>query len=234
VLYHIFFPVRHISKRQEELQRRVGELQDHLKELKESHESVSTATLQKRKHLDACQRRLDEVKEASKNCDRAVRIVKDPVKRTAGKDMLRGVERQIRECQDEVRRAELKLNYSHAINMDKDTSEGEYKKEIDRMQDGMKESYARQLETLDRTLDVAGKARDGVESQGQQIHTLAEETGRIGDGLERAEYAVQRFKRQVSSDRICQALTVGNVLVLVVLVVLAILNRKPLLHSIGV
>jgi hypothetical protein len=117
--------------------------------------------------------------------------------------------------------------------MDHESSDEEYKKEIDRIQGGMKTSYARQLQTLDRTLDVASKARDNVEAQGQQVHSLATETARIGDGLERADFVVRRFKRQVSSDRICQVLVVGNILVFIALLTLAILNRKPILHTIG-
>ena len=101
------------------------------------------------------------------------------------------------------------------------------------MQGGMKESYARQLETLDRTLDVAAKTRDGVEAQGGQIHGIAGETARIGDGLTRADFAVRRFKRQVSSDRICQVLVGANLLVFIALLTLTILNRKLILHTMG-
>lgn len=44
---------------------------------------------------------------------------------------------------------------THAVAIDASkTSDQEYKKEIDRLQGGMKESYARQLKHLDRTLDV--------------------------------------------------------------------------------
>lgn len=195
-----------------------------------------TTTLQKRKQIEACERRMGGVREARKNCDRAVRILKDPAKRNAGKEMLRGVDKRIRHCQDEVRRAELNLNYSHthAVNIDHESSDEEYKKEIDRMQGGMKDSYARQLQTLDRTLDVASKARDNVEAQGQQVHSLASETARIGDGLERADFVVRRFKRQVSSDRICQVLVTCNILVFLALLTLVILNRKPILHTIGI
>lgn len=225
----------HTHHREEELQKRVGELQGHLANLKVSEESTTTTALQKRKLIDACERRLEEVREARKNCDRAVRILKDPTKRNDGKEMLRGMDKRIRHCQDEVRRAELNLNYadSHTVHIDHESSDGEYKNEIDRVQGGMKESYARQLQTLDRTLDVASKARDNVEAQGQQLHSLATETARIGDGLERADFVVRRFKRQVSSDRICQVLVVGNLLVFIALLTLVILNRKPILHTIG-
>jgi hypothetical protein len=163
----------------------VGELQGHLANLKVSEESASTTALQKRKLIDACERRLEEVREARKNCDRAVRILKDPAKRNDGKAMLRGMDKRIRYCQDDVRRAELNLNYSdsHTVHIDHESSDEEYKKEIDRMQGGMKDSYARQLKTLDRTLDVASKARDTVEAQGLLVQSLATETARIGDGL---------------------------------------------------
>lgn len=217
------------------MQKRVGELQNHLTNLKVSEESTTTAALQKRKLIDACGRRLEEVREARKNCDRAVRILKDPTKRNDGKEMLREVDKRVRHCQDELRRVELNLNYSdsHTVHIDRETSDEEYKKEIDRMQGGMKDSYARQLETLDRTLDVASKAKDNVEAQGQQVRSLANETARIGNGLDRADFVVRRFKRQVSSDRICQVLLVGNVLMLILLLTLVILNRKPILHTIG-
>lgn len=223
-----------MSCREEELQKRVGELENHLADFKATDGSSSATPLQKRKQLEACERRLEEVHEARKNCDRAVRILKDTVKRNAGKEMLRGVDKTIRHCQDEIRRFELNLTYAQTVALDhKHGSEEEYKNEIDRMQGGMKESYARQLKTLDRTLDVAGKTRDDVEAQGDQIHNIAGETERIGDGLTRADFAVRRYKRQVSSDRICQALVVGNILVFIALLTLTILNRKIILHTIG-
>jgi hypothetical protein len=50
----------------------------------------------------------------SKNCDRAVRLVKDPAKKQAGKEALRAVDKEVRHLQDEARRCELKLNSSHA------------------------------------------------------------------------------------------------------------------------
>lgn len=50
----------------------------------------------------------------SKNCDRAVRLVKDPAKRQEGKDALRVVDKEVRNLQDEVRRCELNLNHAHA------------------------------------------------------------------------------------------------------------------------
>lgn len=49
----------------------------------------------------------------SKNCDRAVRLVKDPAKRQEGKESLRLVDREVRNLQDEVRRCELNLHHSH-------------------------------------------------------------------------------------------------------------------------
>lgn len=232
---HTSFQPLSSHNREEELKKRVRELQDHLANLRVSEESTTTAALQKRKLIDACERRLEEVREARKNCDRAVRILKDPTKRNDGKKMLRGVDKRVRHCQDEVRRIELKIKYSdsHSVHIDHETADDEYKKEIDRMQGGMKESYARQLETLDRTLEVASKAKDNVEAQGQQVRSLANETARIGNGLDRADFMVRRFKRQVSSDRICKVLVVGNVLILIVLVTLVVLNSKPILRTIG-
>ena len=64
--------------------------------------------------LDACNRRLQEVQDARKNCDRAVRILKDTSARIAGKEMLRGKDKDVRYYQDEMRRVELHLNYAHA------------------------------------------------------------------------------------------------------------------------
>lgn len=64
--------------------------------------------------LDASGRRLYEVQEARKNCDRAVRILKDTNKRVEGKAMLREADKEIRYYQDEMRRVELHLNYDHA------------------------------------------------------------------------------------------------------------------------
>ena len=45
--------------------------------------------------------------------------------------------------------------YTYAVNIDDGSSDQEYKKEIDRMQGGMRDSYDRQIRTLDRTLDVS-------------------------------------------------------------------------------
>ena len=146
----------------------------------------------------------DDVDPGSKNCDRAVRLAKDPAKRQEGKEALRAVDKEVRNLQDEARRCELNLNSSHAgvwlwhcfgcvcvcvcvcvlglwwcgahlvlrnthslahslthsltwhvaVTIDARATDGDYKKEIDRIQAGTKESYARQLKTLDRTLDV--------------------------------------------------------------------------------
>lgn len=48
------------------------------------------------------------------------------------------------------------------VTIDSKATDEEYKKEIDRIQDGMKESYARQLKNLDRTLDVRISRLAGV------------------------------------------------------------------------
>lgn len=50
----------------------------------------------------------------SKNCDRAVRVLKDPAQRQDGKEALRLVDKEVRTLQDEVRRCELNLNHAHA------------------------------------------------------------------------------------------------------------------------
>ncbi len=56
----------------------------------------------------------DDVDPGSKNCDRAVRLAKDPAKRQEGKEALRAVDKEVRNLQDEARRCELNLNSSHA------------------------------------------------------------------------------------------------------------------------
>lgn len=222
----------------DELQKEVDGFQQQVSKLKSLIESSNMKALEMA--IKDCEAKVVRLKEIKKSFGLEVRLIRDRTQRTTYEaqaavyeDRFAGLNKEFEAARTTVNKKSLlkesATTFGSTEGKDNDTLLGDAHK----VQDLTFESLARTRAMIEASKEVGAATVETLKGQREQIKEIEEEVDKIDSNLMRAELLVRNFTRRMATDRIIQAFTAFNIVVMVSLILYVAISGKALSTASG-